>query len=835
MRFFKYIFIFLLFSPAMFSCADDLMSQEDYDKNKPAEEHEEDGATYLDVFIEDFGVKTRAISFEEHASVRIHSLWLGIFDIYTGECVEKVVSEQGFKFLTSGEMQARKLRVNFKGPKDSYSGNGKFFMVALANYNGQTLDDGTTPDAVLGRDGREAAKGIDKLYTLADLLEKVETWEDFNHIGVETKSAYEGDHQMDSPVMAGFMNSISAYQANIPSSTHIKIDQFASTSENNMVKLLPEKLLTQTSTTLMDALKIKWNAEEGRYVDNETGATKLDHAIFFRRLVANINVIIKRGIDSDDSDVRASSDEHLEILSAGYRRFNIPNDVYIIERSLLQTANENGTGQFPTSGNLSPNFADIDPSLGYSNDDDTDHSIAQSIYSEKEPYWFYGNMVDAVRKDEFNNSIPYSYWNINYQHFANKHWARYTLNGYPERESFKTIDGKKYFTALCSTTENGSGIDLTDINNNASYIIMKLHLLNKMLNRCAEVEYTIHEGYTSDSQGYGWDHTPLKSHYTTEDAFNDYILQDYSVARNIDYKINVHVKKFDQIITNTNDGENVSRRHDVGGKVWQMHYTGENFTLDQKNNSISDFRYKNDEDHAFTKYLSNKGGIYKNAITINSSNPNLAFRIYGYNSEKVIDGVKGHREGYNFNFPDNSFNWLLGLWPPSAGTYSHYFMNEEALFDDYFDDTKESIDNLLFNTFQLIAEEDYQEGRKDVYLVINKDGDRIGYTETTDKKAEIIYDISNPEKNYWMDVVQFVHSVNTSNAAVNKTYHIMVAPRKQEVIADYNANKAVKKEPHYVRALYIGDRNGKKDPDDGCSTLVDIFATVQGIDDNWDK
>lgn len=803
------LYLLVLSVPVFFSCSDDAIVEPSTDTDISGNSELEEGVTYLDILLENPDIHTRDVSFEEGASIVINTFWLGVFDIKDGKCVEKVDTIQDYKFVTSGNTYHNALRIKFSGPKVIDGVDYKdhdLFMVAVANYKG-----------VKARDAREAAENIDIEYELTTLLNKVQDWEDFNHIGIDTYTAYyENDHNMDAPLMAGFLNSTNAYNANVPSSTHIKINQFADLSGEDKVSLLPVTL-PYSNQNLKTSLKIKWNGNTGvkRYVDEKAGATALEHTIFFRRLVANINIKVVLGKNYTGDDIPSGGlnfDEDLEITNVGYRRFNVPNNVYIIERTMLGT-----DGNFPTKGAVSPNFADIDPSRGYFNDDDNNESLTDN--SDPEPKWY-----DGFKDDD-------GAWNLTFQHFANKHWARNTVNDYSDREAVDYDEGnnnKMYFTALCDPT-----LKSKDINNNASYFLLKMHLVNWKQNRCAEAEYRIHEGYTSDSDGYGEDGRNPGITYTEDETnkgywdnhggWNNLILKDFSTARNINYNYRIRVNKFDQIFVNVNGKDingNVSqvRRHDQGGKAWQMVYAGET-----KTNGISDVHFKS-QDNSYTKYISRNGGIFKNAIYIDNAKPDIAFRLFGYNSAAwdADNQTYGLIEGYNFNFPDNSFRWLDGLWPQSAH-YSHYFKDYGALVEEYNKD-KPQIDDRLYKTFRFIDAAHYDENNTDIYYNYDKDvnsdtyGQFIGYID--DEGNTYPENTNTRGYNLWWDLFDFITNVHLRDTR-QKFFHIKVSPRE----VDWDRTRP---ESDYLRAIFISDRNGLYD-DDQCSKLVNVYAAVQGI------
>ncbi|MCH5225462.1 MAG: hypothetical protein J1D77_05655 [Muribaculaceae bacterium] len=771
------------------SCSDDLILPGD---DRPALDEaqvEADGQP-IDVWLEDDALRTRNVQFGQGTSVRINTVWLGIFDIQNGNLVSSQEVRMGYAFLTSGTAESGVIRHKLPAPNRNPSSGQGYFMVAVVNYN---LVNGYKTSS------------SSELRPLTDLLGEVNTWSDFNAIGVDTQSAYyEGDeddsgHSSDSPVMAGFLHYdpvVNGIKSHPNTEMHLKVDQFASTTGNQKVQLSPATAINPVASG--GALRFTQATTSDKY--NLTNYT-----LYLRRLVANINVNI------------VPDNDKVEITKVSYKVYNTPKSVYLIERRMLDNEDK-----FTSTASLSPNFAD-NMSIGYESDEHWNETPSQGS----------------------NGS-----WSFSFQHFANKHWARTQPEDYADREKV-TYDSQgniSYFNALASNS--------SDFNNNASYIVLKMHITDKLRNRCAETEYIIHEGYTSNADGLA------ESNQTTR-------LNDFSVARNVNYTYTVNVHGIDNIYYNVNanpndkkedDGEEdeekkvedvfsnqvTQHRPDQQGQVWNVLYAGET----KNNDGISNFgyipptdeyihgNYKNFLD--WNGQFGNKGipvndsedkfiGTYYPAfIKFDSNNPDIAFRIYGYNSASNATNAEDRVEGYNFNFSDESFTYLNNLWPPSVGDKSRYFQDYDALVNDYLrqvgDDKQGSIDTQLFYTFQFRIHN--PSGTPDPKFKLENKVEELKQPDNTTKTNTFSIDLNN-----WESITHLIQAIKYFNSHKEEfggevelpAFDLLVAPRALE--GSYDTERPM----DYVRALYIGDKNGKIDGFDGCSKRQNIFAAIQGI------
>lgn len=785
------------------SCADDIIfsGNEEEGKNPSLEETEGD---FLNVYLEDAGIRTRNVAFGEGTPVRINTVWLGVFDLETGNLVTFQEITMGYAFLTSGTEESGVIRHKLTPPSSNTAES--FFMVALVNYSG-----------VYGWKNVDASE----MRLVSDLLGEVKTWNEFNAIGIDTQSAYyEGEdddtgHSSDAPLMAGFLNASSNADLN-PKEMHVKVDQF-NTDQDRVIPLFP----TSAETSIKFGLTS--DKKKFDFYDKDSQRNKM---LFLRRLVSNINVNIYPDKDK------------VAVTNVSFKRYNVPKSVYIIERRML-----NNSGSFPSveEASLSPNFADSNPSEFY----------------ESDQYWNETANMSSTNSDETSVYNSTSKWTFSIQHFANKHWARHNLEKYSEREGV-VFDGTgddriPYFTALCaSSTSSASSeenvtVDKEDFNNYASYIVLRLAITDLQRNRCGEIDYIIHEGYTSDADGLASNVTGTK-------------LKDFSCARNVNYTYNIVVKGIDNIYYNVYRGtedesgstevfENLDKvsehRPDIQGKVWNMNYAGEQ----KYDDGSSNFRYilpNTDYQHGnFTNFLpwnggdeqeeldGKAGGVYKNFIKFDSNKPDIAFRVYGYNSKS---NAEDRVEGYNYNFPDESFKYLNNMWPPSVGNKSHYFRNYDAMVLDYISQVKENgqtvgqINTQLFYTFMFRPNEDLniEEEWTDEseHQMEFKNGILKGSEDLRDDNGNVTHnDFVIPfKKDTWISITQLIQAIHHLDGKFKLPAFDLRVTTRELTEGSYNPER----EMDYVRALYIGDRNGKPDNDE-CSRRVNIFAAVQGI------
>lgn len=754
------IALFIMSAFLLWGCADDLIAP---DNSNPMGNNSNyyDGQGYdLDLMVTDGITRTRDVNFESGASLRINSLWVGVFDLRTGDCVAKTDKdnmEMDFSPITSGRKKTSFVRAKIDEPYTEYNKNHNLNKEDEGYRNPEVDDNGDPRDYIMVcvANFKDVYIHDDSALTLEDKLAGIENWEQFDAIGVETASAYQYPHNSDSPILAGFLND-KDYESKNPSETHIKIDQFKEMTDNG-------HFVTLSPATMINDLIIRYkpadaeNGKEGYYYDvnfdNEGNAIEgdiinVDKTIFLRRLVANINVNIN------------IVNDNLTLTDVSYRRVNMPKAVYIIERkttecdategkykdregneiTLTVAANSNG---FPDKAEFSPNYADKDPqNLYYS---DSDWITSQNNYF------------------------------FSFQQFANKHWAYKRPETQMARE--KIVEDSQP-----GRDENGfpvykfaalSDPNVTDdFNNYASYFIIKMHLIDKATGRALEAEYMIHHGNTSDELG-------NEASYV-KNSEDKWIpggeLNDYVVARNVNYNYNVYIKGVNNIYHNvTLDGQH---QNSQGGKVWRLIYA--NDPKNDKGEPIEEREgkcYYDADTGDFINPVPSSGATYEKGIIIRGGTgqvPDISFRLYGYNTES------GHIEGYNYNFPQQSFSWLNQLWPPSAAQYSHYFLDYPSLISNT---GRDAIPKCLL----------------DGLVITDEEGNEF-------------------------NIIGFVQSLHDVVPEKDRYYKITI---KESEINDNNSLIFDKDKNQYVRAVFIADRNGEPDPIDGCTTLVNIYSAAQ--------
>lgn len=741
MKFNFHIFIYSVLLLTLAACTTDYLSIDD--NRNPGNEYLGDNQYEFNLIVEDPNPRTRTVNFEASAGVRINQIWMGVYDIANGKRVSFNTKNLAYQTILSGERRERLFQMELPGPDDESDISEKgYIIVAFVNYLGVTDEYGEE---------------------LEVRLSDADTWQKFNDIAVNTNSAYSDLHNSIAPVMAGFLYNYGKDDYDDQKrprntiGTHIKIDQFREEKNPSSTEIFlsPESLLPKVA--------IRYTKEQGFDVASKT--------LRLRRLVANINVSI---------ELTDEAMKHLALTGVSYKRFNMPKAVYIIERRTTDCSlNTDGSIDYtkdiplPMTAAESPNYADKDPQNLYYNDAD----------------WIYGNTGG-----------------FSFQHFANKHWARNEVTSVKDRErctkygTYEDGSNKYYFHALVGDAfrENygkedpgNEGMIIEDFNNYASYFVIKMHLVDYESGQALEAEYTIHEGYTSDELG-----DPILE-YLDENKPSDNPaektqkqltrLKDFVVARNIDYYYNVKINGVNDIYHNVSlSSTEADHNNGQGGKVWKFYYANDNKDVDG-NSTTGDNRLPDENASCFYRHgyfvnpIPPEGGYYKNAIKINNTNPDVAFRLYAY------DKVTGSIHGYNYNFPQESFTWLTGLWPPSAGDKSRYFYGYQELVDNYSTTIPENILNGL-----------------------------------------VIIDNSNKASPREMNIVQFLDEFQPANpgdvVTVNKTYDIKILPTN--INEEGDPIDWINKD-RYVRAIYIADRNGVPDPVDGCTKQINVFAAAQ--------
>lgn len=290
---------------------------------------------------------------------------------------------------------------------------------------------------------------------------------------------------------------------------------------------------------------------------------------------SNLYLHLRRMVSQINVNINTANG--ITISNLQYKRMNMPKSQYLAER---RTDNQRFTLQY------SPNSSDVDPTNLYYSDDD----------------W-----ISAQGNLSFS-----------FQHFENKHWARNNINSYQDRGK-KNDDGS--FKALANSKD--------DFNNYASYYILNMHIVDSNKGISADVEYTIHEGYTSNPDG-------------NSTSNQNYLVNDFQCARNTDYTYTIQVNGVNDIITNV-VSSNGAHNDDQKGNVWQL---------------ISPVNPDN------YQLIPIGGGNYQTFLTFdtdpvncddNGAGSGICFRLIGFDENDTPVDIF-------YNFPDEALPLYAPLW-----------------------------------------------------------------------------------------------------------------------------------------------------------------------------
>lgn len=323
-RHFLYILLILGAVAGMTSCSDDRLG---YDPKQDGEIREFSGEITFDLTTPNFTTSTRSLNTSAGANVVVNNLWLGVFDVNTGECFGAKRFDTFNQSMRSGTLVKNMLKVNFVafGAQVPLA-----YVVAVANYDGVK-----TPD---NRSISEMLPDFDQRGSIS--------WSDIINLGIDTSSAYAGNkgenEDSNAPFLVGFYQEIAGTNQ-VP-----KINQFDA-PEVPLSAIYPQ--------AAADALDIQLGTAGSNQVFVASGA------ICLRRLVAHntLNFNLTNGF---------------EVTSLKYRRFNMPRSVYMLQR---RTDTERYS-DFSQWQRYSPNLADKylaegsydidDPSFPYESDAD---------------------------------------------------------------------------------------------------------------------------------------------------------------------------------------------------------------------------------------------------------------------------------------------------------------------------------------------------------------------------------------------------------------------------------------------------------------------------------
>lgn len=257
--------------------------------------------------------------------------------------------------------------------------------------------------------------------------------------------------------------------------------------------------------------------------------------IYLNRLYSQVNVNVKTG-------------DGIEVSDISYRRCNMPKATYLAERptwtGVVKTWNTYLAG--------TPNYAD------------TQMTPSNGLITNAPCY-------DSDGENEWTSAgTGYSF---SFAHLDNKHWKGpdvnvNTLTNHDQREAFSDRENKVVRGLAHS------------YNNQASYFVVRMNVLDRNNGQSAQVEYTIHEGFINDELGA----------VSPSDVKNG----DYASFRNMIYNYNITVNGINYITYNVSQSD---LHHDgVSGTIWEAeintvtNYKGK-ITIDANAGSEPVFRF----------------------------------------------------------------------------------------------------------------------------------------------------------------------------------------------------------------------------------------------------
>ena len=265
------------------------------------------GTIALDLTTPDVTSLTRSLNTESGAQILVEKLWVGVFDIATGECIGAARYDNMNKVMQSGTLVKNMLTVNFMTQSVNLP---LAYIVAVANYDGVKTWEGRLLTDLLPGDNHSDFN-----------------WDKLINIGIDTDSAYAGnkgaDENVNAPFMAGF------FQDAVSLTQNPKIDQFAYTAPGPAT-IYPESAANGIDVDLGDGSDDKNNI----YVPAG--------AICLRRLVSH-------------NTVRVNTSNGYEVTGLKYKRFNMPRAVYMLQRR----TDVNRYDSFSEWQRHSPNYADL--------------------------------------------------------------------------------------------------------------------------------------------------------------------------------------------------------------------------------------------------------------------------------------------------------------------------------------------------------------------------------------------------------------------------------------------------------------------------------------------
>ena len=102
----KFLFlIYICISIIITSCSSDIYLQEQGNTSLDENEYE------FSLLVENTSERTRAVDFNPSGALRLNQVWMGVFDMATGECVSKTKKILDYKTVSSGDIHKNLLKI----------------------------------------------------------------------------------------------------------------------------------------------------------------------------------------------------------------------------------------------------------------------------------------------------------------------------------------------------------------------------------------------------------------------------------------------------------------------------------------------------------------------------------------------------------------------------------------------------------------------------------------------------------------------------------------------------------------------------------------------------
>lgn len=262
-------------------------------------------------------LRSRDVDMSQGSTVSIDSIWIGVYEISTGNRLGQALNKGYYRNVNSGDTMLDVVPVTIEYATTP----PQVYIVGVANFDDIYVGSGRTDS--------------DRLSTH---LLNADSWSKLINISVDGESAYSDPHNYTSPLIMGYFFKGDNYTR----ATNAKVDQ-SNTSQGCSVT---SDLSSHMTVSLTGG---NYTDEDGNVITSNkyyvpSGTLQL------RRLVSNINVNVVPG-------------DGLEITGLQYRRYNMPKAVYLAERRLIENNN-------------STNYADTNPLELYYSDLEEDGWIS---------------------------------------------------------------------------------------------------------------------------------------------------------------------------------------------------------------------------------------------------------------------------------------------------------------------------------------------------------------------------------------------------------------------------------------------------------------------------